>query len=57
MNVDKDTKEDVTADQNENVVQYHVQNVNYEMWVVDDFNQVWYLQPKLHLIHHWVERW
>ena len=40
MNVDKDTKEDVTADQNENVVQYHVQNVNYEMWVVDDFNRV-----------------
>jgi uncharacterized protein YxeA len=39
VNVDKDTKEEVTADQNENVVQYHVQNANYEMWVVDDFNR------------------
>jgi len=39
VDVDKDTKEEVTADQNENVIQYHVQNANYEMWVVDDFNR------------------
>jgi hypothetical protein len=39
MQVDKDTKEEMTTDQNENVNQYHVQNANYEMWVVDDFNR------------------
>jgi hypothetical protein len=39
VDVDKDTKEEVTADQNENVIQYHVQNANYEMWVVDDFSR------------------
>lgn len=39
MNVDKDTTQDVTSDPDNNVVEYHVQNSNYEMWVIDDYNR------------------
>ena len=38
-NRDANTKEDVISDPNTNIVQYHASNPNYEMWVVDDFNQ------------------
>ena len=34
------TKEEVTSDPNENVVQYHVINKDYEAWVINDFNRV-----------------
>lgn len=40
MNVDKDTTQDVTSDPDNNVVEYHVQNSNYEMWIIDDYNRV-----------------
>lgn len=43
MDVDKNTKEEMTTDQNENYIQYHVQNTNYEMWIVDDYNRVGYV--------------
>lgn len=39
LDVDKNTKEEVTSDRDSNVVQYHVQTENYEMWVIDDFNR------------------
>lgn len=38
-NRDGNSKEDVTSDPNTNMVQFHVNNPDYEMWVVDDFNR------------------
>jgi len=37
---DKKVKEDVGADVKENYVQYHIQDNNTEVWVIDDFNRV-----------------
>jgi len=36
---DKDTKTEVSADSDTNIVQYHVTGRSYEAWVVDDFNR------------------
>lgn len=40
MNVDKDTKQDATVDENDNSIEYHSTTKDYELWVVDDFNKV-----------------
>lgn len=39
LNVDKDTKADVTVDQDDNSVEFHSYNDNYEAWTVNDFNR------------------
>jgi len=36
---DGNVKEEVTSDPNTNIVQYHVTDPAYEMWVVNDFNR------------------
>lgn len=38
-NRDENAKEEVTSDLNTNIVQYHVTDTNYEMWVINDFNR------------------
>ena len=40
MKFDDNSKQDVTSDPNENVVQYHVSNPSHDAWVVNDFNRV-----------------
>src|SRR6218665_56338 len=40
MQFGDNSKQDVTSDPNENVVQYHVSNPSHDAWIVNDFNRV-----------------
>jgi len=40
MHLSENSKQDVTSDPNENVVQYHVSSPSHDAWIVNDFNKV-----------------
>lgn len=39
LNMDKDTKQDMTVDVDDNSIEYHTYSDKYETWSVDDFNK------------------
>ena len=40
MNIDEHTKQEMTMDPNNAIVEYHVTNPDYDALIVDDYNSV-----------------